>query len=238
MFLTILNLLGLLIAWGLWLWLADRPFSPSFSIAVAVGGALISIPLVFLGRWLLDRQPFVQRAVHITTFIHYLILIPLGAAIIEASRFAQNQQDWLAWISPLPEEFGLGIMLVSGVMLVLVVFNLALKGLGAPFAIALTRVVATDWLYAWTRNPMILSAIAFLIGLGLWLKSTLFILWLLIVVSPALFIFLRVYEERELELRFGETYLTDKAKTPMLWPGKPAKLSRTQEPYDPLRHRP
>lgn len=100
-------------------------------------------------------------------------------------------------------------------MLVLVVFNLALKGLGAPFAVALTRVVATEWLYAWTRNPMVLSAFAFLIGLGLWLKSSLFILWLLIVVSPAMFLFLRYYEERELEIRFREAYLAYKSQTPM-----------------------
>jgi protein-S-isoprenylcysteine O-methyltransferase Ste14 len=116
-------------------------------------------------------------------------------------------------------------MVISGVMLVLVIFNLALKGLGAPFAIALTRVVATEWLYAWTRNPMILSAFAFLVGLGLWLQSSFFILWLLIVLSPAILIFLQVYEERELEIRFGDAYTTYKAQTPMLWPGRPTKRS-------------
>jgi len=218
MLLTIINILGIMIAWGVWLWLVGRPFSPSFSLALALGGSLIPIPLVFFGRWLLDRQPTPLRALWVTTFIHYLILTPLGAAIIEASRYAQN---WHAWPLPLPEWLGLGIMLISGLMLILVIFNLALKGLGAPFAIALTRVVATDWMYAWTRNPMILSAFAFLVGLGLWLQSSLFILWLLIVVSPAILIFLRVYEERELEIRFGETYLDYKAKTPMLWPGRP-----------------
>ena len=218
MLLTIINILGILIAWGVWLWLVGRPFSPSFSLTLALGGSLIPIPLVFFGRWLLDRQPSPWQAVWVTTFIHYLILTPLGAAIIEASRYAQNRH---AWLLPLPEWLGLGIMLVSGVMLILVIFNLALKGLGAPFAIALTRVVATDWMYAWTRNPMILSAFAFLVGLGLWLQSSLFILWLLIVFSPAILIFLRVYEERELEIRFGKTYLDYKAKTPMFWPGRP-----------------
>ena len=222
MFLLILNIFGILVAWGLWLWLAGRPFSPTFSLAMAVGGSLISVPLVYLGRWLLDRQPSVHRAVRITTIIHYLIMTPMGGAIIEASRFAQNQTIVPSWPSPLPAWVGLGIMGMSGVMLVLVIFNLALKGLGAPFAIALTRVVATDWLYAWTRNPMVLSAFAFLLGLGLWLKSSLFILWLLIILSPAIFIFLRVYEERELEIRFGDRYLAYKAETPMLWPRKSA----------------
>lgn len=217
MFLSILNLIGILIVWSIWIWLANQPFTPSFSLAIALAGPLASIPLVFVGRWLLDRQPSVVRAVHITTYIHYLMVIPLGAAIIEATRYAQHQVLY-TWSTSLPGWLGLGIMLVSGVMLVLVIFNLALKGLGAPFAIALTRIVATEWLYAWTRNPMVLSAFAFLVGLGLWLKSSLFILWLLIVVSPAIFIFLRVYEERELEIRFKETYLTYKAQTPMFLP--------------------
>lgn len=215
MFQTILNVVGLFVAWGLWIWLANRPFAPSFSLAIAIIAPLLSIPFIFLGRWLLDRQPTLQRAVQLTTVIHYLIGISLGAALIEASRYAQNQPPVLSWGSPLPGWFGLGIMSVSGVMLVLVVFNLALKGLGAPFAVALTRVVATEWLYAWTRNPMVLSAFAFLIGLGLWLKSSLFILWLLIVVSPAMFLFLRYYEERELEIRFREAYLAYKSQTPM-----------------------
>ena len=218
MFLTIINILGILAVWGIWLWLAGRPFTPSISLTLTLGGALIPIPFVFLGRWLLDRQPSPQRAVWVTTFVHYLILTPLGVAIIEATRYAQNQR---AWPLPLPGWVGLGIMVISGAALVLVVFNLALKGLGAPFAVALTRVVATEWMYAWTRNPMILSAFAFLVGLGLWLQSSLFILWLLIVLTPAILIFLRVYEERELEIRFGQTYLDYKAQTPMLWPGRP-----------------
>lgn len=218
MFLTLFNLLGILVAWGFWVWLANQPFSPALCLTIAILGPLLSIPFVLLGRWLLDREPSIQRAVRITTVIHYLIFIPLIASMIEATQYVQTQKLWGTWSNALPGWVGLGIMVISGVMLVLVVFNLALKGLGAPFAIALTRVVATDWLYAWTRNPMVLSAFAFLLGLGLWLKSSLFILWLLIVVSPPFFLFLRVYEERELEIRFRETYLTYKAQTPMFFP--------------------
>jgi protein-S-isoprenylcysteine O-methyltransferase Ste14 len=68
---------------------------------------------------------------------------------------------------------------------------------------------------------MILSALAFLVGLGLWLQSALFIIWVLAVVSPAFFVFVKVYEERELEVRFGEDYLEYKTRTPMFFPRKP-----------------
>lgn len=35
--------------------------------------------------------------------------------------------------------------------------------------------------------------------------------------------FVKVYEERELEIRFGASYLEYRARTPMLFPGKPKR---------------
>ena len=112
-------------------------------------------------------------------------------------------------------------MIIAGSLLVLVIFNLVLKGLGMPFALSLTRVMVTEWSYAWTRNPMILSALAFLVGLGLWLRSAIFLIWLLIVLGPVIFVFLKVYEERELEIRFGANYLDYRQRTPMFFPRRP-----------------
>lgn len=106
--------------------------------------------------------------------------------------------------------------------MLLTVLNLALGGLGAPFAVALSQRLAVNGLYAWTRNPMVLSTIAFLISVGLWLQSMLFILWMIVLVIPAWLYLLRVFEERELEIRFGASYLAYKARTPMLWPRRPA----------------
>jgi protein-S-isoprenylcysteine O-methyltransferase Ste14 len=215
---TVLNLIGLVLTWAIWGWLATRTFSPTTDALIAIGGTLLVIPAVLWGRRQLDGEPTVARAVRVTAGVHYMIAVLVGAAILSAVRLAQN---WAMGTIPLPPWLGLGIMAVSGIVLVLVVFNLALKGLGAPFAIALTRTVATDWFYAWTRNPMVLSGLAFLVGLGLWLQSTLFILWVLIILSPALLIFLRVYEARELEIRFGENYLNYKNNTPMFFPNRP-----------------
>ncbi|MEX1071794.1 MAG: methyltransferase [Anaerolineales bacterium] len=79
--------------------------------------------------------------------------------------------------------------------------------MGAPFAVALTRRVAMDWFYAWTRNPMVLSTMSFMVALGLWLQSALFVLWVLFWLTPAFIFFLKVYEERELEIRLGKPYL-------------------------------
>jgi protein-S-isoprenylcysteine O-methyltransferase Ste14 len=216
---TLANFLGLAITWGVWIALiVSEPLSPPINQIVIYGGTLASVPLVYAGRWLLDRQPDVAHAERVTVFIHYAIATLFGSAAIEAARLAVSIS-----LLPIPAArwIGLAIMGISGVLLIVVVFNLIVKGLGLPFAIALTRRVASDWLYAWTRNPMVLAALAFLLGVGLWIQSDLFLIWLLAVASPAIFIFLKIYEERELEIRFGENYLRYKKATPMFLPRRP-----------------
>ena len=131
---------------------------------------------------------------------------------------------WIIWWwvlnAPFSNVMNLSII-VGGVLLTVV--NLALKGFGAPFFIALSRKLAADWLYAWTRNPMVLASLSFFLSLGIWFQSTLFVLWVLILFAPALLFFVKVFEERELEFRFGASYLEYKSKTPMLFPRKPRK---------------
>jgi len=99
------------------------------------------------------------------------------------------------------------------------VLNLAVRGLGAPFAIALSRRLATDWLYARTRNPMVLACLVFLVALALRLRSFTLLGWTLLAAAPTWIAILKIYEERELEIRFGESYVDYKRRTPFLWPG-------------------
>jgi len=213
-----LNILGLILTWIVWLWLIGQELELTYAFGIAVGGILVIIPVVFVGRRLLDRQPTIEQADLLTTILHYLVAIFLGSAVIAATKFGLSSPSWSISI---PSWMGLVLMIVGGISVLIVILNLAIKGLGAPFAVALTRIVATEWMYAWTRNPMILGALAFLVGLGLWFKSTLFLVWVIILVCPVIFLFLKVYEERELEIRFGEDYLKYKAGTPMFIPRKP-----------------
>jgi protein-S-isoprenylcysteine O-methyltransferase Ste14 len=208
----------LVFAWFIWFWALDRPLSDIASLSIMVGGLLLVFPIVWIGRMMLDRQPTASRAAWITTFVHYGVGILFGAAIIRA---VITHQDWPGWRLPIPVEIGLGLVIVTGIAVLSTMANLALKGLGAPFAIALSRRLAVDWLYAWTRNPMVLAALALLVSVGIWFQSALFVLWALILFAPALLFFVKVYEERELEVRFGASYLEYKSKTPMLFPRRP-----------------
>ena len=201
-----------------WLWLPRQRFGNVAELLMIVGCVVMVVPIVWLGRALLGKDPGPYKLTWVTTFVHFSLLSLLGTAIIRA---VVTYRDWAGWIIPIPVEIGWLLTVVTGIAAGLTVLNLAMKGLGAPFAIALTRRLTADWMYAWTRNPMVLASLCCLVSLGLYFQSALFVVWALALVTPAFLVFLKVYEERELELRFGEPYRKYKSRTPMLIPRKP-----------------
>jgi len=208
----------LVFIWFIWWWTLNAPLSNVMNLSIIVGGVLLTFPLVWFGRKIVDRYQTIGHAVWTTTFVHFGLGFTFGIPIVRA---VTTHQDWSGWILPVPPGIGLALVIITGAAFLLVVVNLALKGFGAPFFIALSRKLAVDWLYAWTRNPMVLAGLAFFLSLGIWFQSALFVLWVLILFTPALLFFVKVYEERELEFRFGASYLEYKSRTPMLFPRRP-----------------
>jgi protein-S-isoprenylcysteine O-methyltransferase Ste14 len=199
----------------LW-WASIASLSNILNLSIIVGGTLLIFPVAWLGRKLLDRN---QTAVAwITTSVHFAVMLLVGVPFIRALT---THQDWFGWVLPIPSDIGMGLVIITGAACLLTVVNLALKGFGAPFFIVLSRKLAADWLYARTRNPMVLATLAWFLSLGIWFQSVLFVLWVLIPFAPALLAYVKVYEERELEIRFGTSYLEYKARTPMLFPRRP-----------------
>jgi protein-S-isoprenylcysteine O-methyltransferase Ste14 len=213
--LRVIRAISFLLTVIVWRWVATSHSGPVASGLLIVGPIVLSFPVVWLGRTLLDARPVPEHTARMTAFVHYALMVLFGTAIIEA---VQTGQGWRGWTIPLPAGIGLALLSISGFATILTVINLAVRGLGAPFAIALSRRLATDWMYRWTRNPMVLATLACLVSFGVWIRSTLFLVWVLLLVTPAWLAFLKIYEERELEIRFGEPYLDYKARTPMLFP--------------------
>jgi protein-S-isoprenylcysteine O-methyltransferase Ste14 len=200
-----------------WWLVLKAPLSNAVNLSIIVGGVLLTYPLVWFGRKILDQHQTIDHAVRTTTFVHFGLGFTFGVPIVLALATHHN---WSGRVLPVPPVIGLILVIITGTASFLTVVNLALKGFGAPFFIKLSQKLAVDWMYAWTRNPMVLAVISFFLSLGIWFQSTLFVLWVLILFTPALLFFIRVFEEKELEFRFGESYLEYKAKTPMLFPGK------------------
>ena len=199
----------------LWKWLMRQQLSPAVAAVAIVGPIVLVFPSALAGRRSLDAAPTLERALKVNAVVHAWLILLLGVAVIEAIRTAGT---WRGLIVPIPHAVAASLLYATGAFALLSVLNLALRGLGAPFAIALSRRLATDWLYSRTRNPMVLASLACLFAVGLWLQSALFLLWHLALVTPAWLFLVKVFEERELEIRFGEPYRLYRASTPFLWP--------------------
>jgi len=201
----------------LW-WASYAHLSNSINLAIIWGAILLTFPVVWFGRKILDLDKSKNHVAWITTFVHSALVFTFGIPI---ARALTTHQDWSGWSLPIPAEIGLMLVIVTSGVTLLTVITLAVKGLGAPFFIVLSKKLAVDWLYTRTRNPMVLSVLALGLSLGVWFQSILFVLWILVLFTPALLFFVKMYEERELEFRFGYSYLEYKSKTPMLFPRKP-----------------
>jgi protein-S-isoprenylcysteine O-methyltransferase Ste14 len=204
-------------AFTVWCWRSVRTgtFSAVWSVAIMWGGVGL-VPLVAIaGRYLLDRRPQLEREGWVTTAVHYAGMILLGCAVMVALGFGKEHP--IVTI-PLPRDISYFFLLATGAFVTATVLNLAIQGLGAPFAVALSKKVADGWLYSRTRNPMVLGTLLFAVVLGFWLQSLHVVLWAAGWLSPAWLIVVRVYEERELELRFGAAYVEYRRQTPFLWP--------------------
>ncbi len=80
------------------------------------------------------------------------------------------------------------------------------------------RDLVTDGPYAFTRNPIVLGYTLLPCGMGLLFRSIGMAVSVPLVILLIMVIWLKVWEEKDLERQFGEDYLEYKRKTPFLLP--------------------
>jgi protein-S-isoprenylcysteine O-methyltransferase Ste14 len=182
------------------------------------GCAAAAAPLAFLGRRLLEKWPEGEAARYIALGMHYLVMLLLGMPVLGALRSQTRGADWPIAVNPWVAN---AMLVVSGTAVVLSMIDLAHGSAGDAEGVVSSRRLAVNRMYAWTRNPMVLSFIALLVSLGVWVRSGLFVAWSLCVVAPAWLTVVKVFEEYELGLRFGEEYERYRARTPFLAPRRP-----------------
>jgi protein-S-isoprenylcysteine O-methyltransferase Ste14 len=91
------------------------------------------------------------------------------------------------------------------------------KGHGQP-GFFLTKKIVDGYVYKLCRNPMSLGFYSGCLALGFIAGSTYFTFWVLIEVIPSHILYLKIFEELELKLRFGQSYIEYKKHTPFLIP--------------------
>jgi protein-S-isoprenylcysteine O-methyltransferase Ste14 len=121
---------------------------------------------------------------------------------------------------PLPavwEVLGGGLLLVGFCLTALSMIVLTKRGQGFASFVLSQRVVEMS-LYERVRNPMALGWYLMCLGLAGCACSTYLVLYLSLGHIPAHIFYLKFFEERELELRFGQSYVAYKRRVPFLIP--------------------
>ena len=172
---------------------------------------------------LLKKYPSKSLAVKITVIIKMVFIcayfIPL-LYVLFGPKF--THYDWMIGIplSGFQTIFKIigTVMSLLGIFFILVSFYaLAISGRRLP-VFALSQKLATEGIYTFTRNPMDLGFYIFIVAVGFLKGSIFLILWSLIVIIPTHICFLKYFEERELESRFGQPYIEYKKRVPFLIP--------------------
>jgi protein-S-isoprenylcysteine O-methyltransferase Ste14 len=175
-----------------------------------------------LGVWL-RRHPSKDNAEKSSRVMHFLFFAGMGAPLLLGLFYpGLTHFDELVGLKALPWKIFflvLGIILAIPGLYFLTITNKLLRALGSGAnAFRLTKRIVTEDVYKRTRNPMSLGFYLWILAVGLVSGSTFITLTALLGFIPAHIFFLKYFEEFELELRFGETYLGYKKSVPFLIP--------------------
>jgi protein-S-isoprenylcysteine O-methyltransferase Ste14 len=175
-----------------------------------------------LGAWL-RSNPSKENAEKSSRLMHFLFFAGLVAPItLGLFSPGLTHFDELIGLKSLPWKtffLVLGILLAIPGLYFMGTTNKLLRALGSGTnAFRLTKRIVADDIYKRTRNPMSLGYYLLVLALGFVSGSTFLTLFAALGLIPAHIFFLKYFEELELELRFGESYLEYKRSVPFLIP--------------------
>lgn len=187
-----------------------------------IGIVTFFIAALFLGVWL-RRHRTKENAERSSRVMHFFFFVGLVAPpLIAIFHPGLTCFDALLGLPSLPFKpfmLVLGILLAIPGLYFLTVTNKLLRALGSGTnAFILTKRIVDDDIYKRTRNPMSLGFYLCAIAVAFASSSTFVLLAASFGLIPAHIFFLKYFEELELELRFGESYLEYKKSAPFLIP--------------------
>lgn len=205
------------------------------AIIFQVIGVLIFVIATFLSGKLIRRNSnleFAQKPIRVVHFCYWFFLVL--PAWIEFVYPRYTRLDAVFGLGSLP---GKAPVLVFGIVLFLIgmYYGLASSRLLAKIgrgamAFKFSKSVVVSGVYDQLRNPMALGYYLMLLGVGLMAHSTYFFFFNLLIVIPSHIFYIKYFEEFEVELRLGDSYIEYKRQTPFLIPkifGKPANRDKT-----------
>ncbi|MFH2040614.1 MAG: isoprenylcysteine carboxylmethyltransferase family protein [Chloroflexota bacterium] len=113
--------------------------------------------------------------------------------------------------------FGVIAILMGGFLAMWTIIAQIKLASGTPFPMLPTQKLLIIGPFKYCRNPMTLGTLTAYLGVAIWVGSYTALLAIMIMGS-LLILYLKLIEEKELELRFGQAYLEYKKKTPFILP--------------------
>jgi len=173
-------------------------------------------------KWAQKEFSFWQRFLAtLLAGVIFVFLIPFGLVVL-APRLDQR-----LLLSPIP--IGNVVLVISALMILFgfvfamwSIFAQLLFARGTPLPMMATQELLVSGPFRYCRNPMSLGTILIYVGISLLIRSW-SALGIAVIISGLLIVYLKRIEERELEMRFGDTYLEYKKKTPFLIPKFPQR---------------
>jgi len=175
-----------------------------------------------LGTWL-RRNPSKENAEKSSRVMHFLFFAGMVAPPFVGLFFpGLTHFDELVGLKSLPWKpafLALGILLAVPGFYFMAITNKLLRALGSGAnAFRLTKRIVAEDIYKRTRNPMSLGFYLLALAMGFLSGSTFVTLAVVLGLIPSHIFFLKYFEELELGLRFGESYLEYKKGVPFLIP--------------------
>ncbi|WP_167998821.1 methyltransferase family protein [Desulfitobacterium metallireducens] len=170
---------------------------------------------------------FVQKPIRVVHFCYWFFLVL--PAWIEFVYPGYTRLDEVLNLETLPGKIP---VLVLGIILFLIgmYYGLASSQLLAKIgrgamAFKFSKNVVVSGVYDQLRNPMALGYYLMILGVGLMAHSTYFFFLNLFIIIPSHIFYIKYFEEFEVELRLGKSYIEYKQQTPFLIPKVFVKLT-------------
>jgi protein-S-isoprenylcysteine O-methyltransferase Ste14 len=191
-------------------------------IAQLIGVAVFFLGVLVLGLWLRQR-PTADAARRTSVASHVLFHAGLSVPLVWGLFWPGPKRfDIILGFAPWPapaEWRALGVALLGAGVYFAGHSNMALMKWGRGMAsFVLSKHVVEGSIYQRVRNPMALGWYLMWLGVGCGARSTYLTLYLLLAHIPAHVFYLKFFEERELGLRFGESYAAYRQRIPFLIP--------------------
>jgi len=188
---------------------------------------LIGLFAFTAGVWILGvrlrRNPSKENAEKSSRVMHFLFFAGMVAPPLVSLFYpGLTHFDELVGLKSLPWKpvfLALGILLAIPGFYFMAITNKLLRALGSGAnAFRLTKRIVADDIYKRTRNPMSLGFYLLALAMGFVSGSTFVTFAVALGLIPSHIFFLKYFEELELRLRFGESYLEYKKGVPFLIP--------------------